>query len=29
MEHPERARWAEEVARINRRLNEIATGGRA
>jgi hypothetical protein len=28
MEHGERARWVEQVASINRRLNEAASGGR-
>jgi hypothetical protein len=25
-EHPERQRWVEEIAKINRRLNAEATG---
>jgi hypothetical protein len=29
MEHAERRRWAEEVARINRRLSDDAAGGAA
>jgi hypothetical protein len=28
MEHAERSRWVEQVATINRRLNEAAAGGR-